>query len=269
MPTATTPTTTPLKPATNQSTPASLRTLYNRAARAFLHRDIHQTHSLLQHAFSLLLPPAIHDDSDSLAPHRRKWDILRITLETTLYSSNNHHDHPLPDSLQQILSLPSHSLLTTLHQRSLALFTPTPTNPSSAYLPSQVLITLVLSSMKLNCAAAGRTFIEDWLGKSPGGGGGEEYEKVLDIYCLHVLPRLEEWDYAFEFLQYENELAPQKRQVTRRLGLLGAGGAGAGEVVRRRLGLGGWGGGGVVGRIWGELVKAIGDTVRMGGGGLV
>lgn len=42
---------------------------------------------------------------------------------------------------------------------------------------------------------------------------------------------------------------------------------GAAEAVRRRLAAGQ--GQGVVSRIWGEVVTAIGDTVRMGGGGLV
>ena len=190
------------------TTATTLRTLYNRAARAFLHRDINECHQLTLHAFSL-----IHNDHDhdGLGTHRRKWDILRITLETTLYANT---DLPVPPDLQNTLSLPSHTLLNILHQRSLALFTPSQIlKPCSAYLPSQVLITLVLSSMKLDCPAVGRAMIEDWLGNrgvvdDPGG-----YEKVLDMYCLHVLPRLEESDYALEFLQYENELSAEKRLV--------------------------------------------------------
>jgi hypothetical protein len=43
---------------------------------------------------------------------------------------------------------------------------------------------------------------------------GEGYEKVLDMYCLHVLPRIEEWDYAREFLQYESELPQERRKVS-------------------------------------------------------
>ncbi|KIJ39797.1 hypothetical protein M422DRAFT_49502 [Sphaerobolus stellatus SS14] len=39
----------------------------------------------------------------------------------------------------------------------------------------------------------------------------EGYEKVLEVYCLHVLPRLDDWEYAREFLRYENELAEVKR----------------------------------------------------------
>lgn len=59
--------------------------------------------------------------------------------------------------------------------------------------------------------------IEDWLAKrgqfSEYNSDIEGYEKVLDIYCLHVLPRLEEWDYAKEFLQYESELPHGNRNV--------------------------------------------------------
>lgn len=53
----------------------------------------------------------------------------------------------------------------------------------------------------------------------------------------------------------------------RRLMGAGAGGAAAADVVRRRLAASqsqntiGW--------IWREVVRAVGDTVRMGGGGLV
>jgi hypothetical protein len=89
--------------------------------------------------------------------------------------------------------------------------------PSSAFLPSQVLITLVLSSIKLDCPVVGRLIVEDWLAKRGQEDGpqedGDGYEKVLDLYCSHVLPRLEEWDYAREFLHYESELPQEKRDV--------------------------------------------------------
>lgn len=59
--------------------------------------------------------------------------------------------------------------------------------------------------------------VEDWLAHrgqyDESGVDTDGYEKVLDIYCLHVLPRLEEWDYAKEFLEYEGELLPDKRNV--------------------------------------------------------
>ena len=41
----------------------------------------------------------------------------------------------------------------------------------------------------------------------------EGYEKVVDLFCLHVLPRLHDWEYAREFLEYESELPDQSRQV--------------------------------------------------------
>ena len=200
----------------NTTTAATLRSLYNRAARAFLHRDVVQTHSLLMSAFAIIQPPSSYV-SDSLATHRRKWDILRITLETTIYASPADND-VIPSSLRDNLMLSSHILINTLYERSLVLFTPTSQKTSSAFLPSQVLITLVLSSMKLDCPEVGRLIIEDWLGKrgqlDESAENGEGYEKVLDMYCLHVLPRLEEWDYAKEFLQYERELPQERRTVS-------------------------------------------------------
>lgn len=225
MPTATmtTPSKTTIIPL-NKSHPtaSTLRSLYNRAARAFLLRDVVQTHSLLISAFAILAPPTLATP-DALVAHRRKWDILRITLETTVYSSPPPETDKLPLELREILTMSPQLLLGKLHARSLALFTPTPTHtPTSAYLPSQVLITLVLSSMKLDCPEVGRGLIEDWLARRGQGeqvvgeeGEGDGYGKVLDMYCLHVLPRLEEWDYAREFLVYEGELPPHTREVSR------------------------------------------------------
>lgn len=46
------------------------------------------------------------------------------------------------------------------------------------------------------------------------------YAKVVDVYCLHVLPRLAEWDYAMEFLKYEVELPVERRTVCRQSLLL-------------------------------------------------
>ncbi|KIK99594.1 hypothetical protein PAXRUDRAFT_131787 [Paxillus rubicundulus Ve08.2h10] len=197
------------------STEATLQSLYNRAARAFLHRDVVLTTALVASAFAMLQPP-VALASDALDSHRRKWDILRITLESTVYSSPPDRE-TLPTTLREILLSSPQAFVTTSHARSLALFTPSslPRNPTSAFLPHQVLITLVASSIKVNCAILGREMTEDWLSNRgqydfvPS--TGEAYEKVLELYCLHVLPRLGEWDYAKEFLRYESELSLEKR----------------------------------------------------------
>ena len=208
------------------STATTLRSLYPRAARAFLQRDIALTHSLLSSAFSLIQPPAsLATQNDALASSRRKWDILRITFETTLFSSppSSHDPERLPPSLRANLMLSPESLIATLYHRSLQLFTPSDHahRTSSSFLPAQILVTLVLSSLKLESPETGRGMIEDWLAKH-----GQEvdvddlkgYAKVLELYCLHVLPRLQDWEYAEDFLTYERELLPDVRQV--RLSLL-------------------------------------------------
>jgi hypothetical protein len=41
------------------------------------------------------------------------------------------------------------------------------------------------------------------------------------------------------------------------------------DLVRRRLGTAGGSEGGVIGRAWGEVLRVVGDTVRMAGSGLV
>jgi len=118
------------------------------------------------------------------------------------------------------------SLLASLHTRSLKLFTPkiwdldgdgSQRCLSSRHLPSQVVVTLVLASMKLNTPEVGKGMVEDWLsGRDDPEAvieGGDGYEKIIELYCLHLLPRLEEWDLAVQFLQYEGELDAVKKQV--------------------------------------------------------
>ncbi|KAG6830866.1 hypothetical protein H0H92_014231 [Tricholoma furcatifolium] len=194
------------------TTLTTLRPLYNRAARAFLLRDIPLTHSLIESAFAQI--PTLDTLPDPLEDQRRKWDILRITLESTVYYSPPPQE-TLLGSLKEIQLQSPQTLLTTLHGRSLALFTPKwdPSHSNSMYLPTQVLITLIYSSLRLDTPDIGRTMVEDWLSKrdpsirgppSETSGGG--YGKVLELYCLEILPKLQQWEYAQEFLEYEGEL---------------------------------------------------------------
>ncbi|KAG2068769.1 hypothetical protein BDR04DRAFT_1102664 [Suillus decipiens] len=211
----------PHKPSSkgSSSTEATLQSLYNRAARAFLHRDIAITFTLLTAAFALL-PAPLSPPPDPLDIHRRKWDILRITLETTVFSSTP-DIAGLPQPLREFLLLSPQSFISKLYTRSLALFTPSSLyrKPSSAFLPHQVLIALVASSIKIDCPNVGREMTEDWLSKRgqydfvPS--TGEPYNKVLELYCLHVLPRLGEWEYVKEFLSYENELSSDRKRELR------------------------------------------------------
>ncbi|KAH8100976.1 hypothetical protein BXZ70DRAFT_892573 [Cristinia sonorae] len=222
---ATTSSTIPLKTAasvspSSSSTAATLRSLYPRAAKAFLHRDIVLTHSLLSSAFALISPPSLAAPEDSLSAHRRKWEVLRITFETTTYSSPPPSEDPeaLPSSLRANQMLSPQSLVAAFHERSLQLFTPTSPlhKPSSTFLPARILVTLGLASLKLGCPDIGRGITEDWLARRGQGTIADDhdgYTKVLDLYCLQILPRLEEWDYAGDFLQYERELPQQSRDV--------------------------------------------------------
>ncbi|KAG9121828.1 hypothetical protein FRC07_002054 [Ceratobasidium sp. 392] len=262
----------PLRPSARSRKPKSarseiitkLRTSYSNAARAFLHHRTDEAHILVEEAFEILNPPPSHQP-DQLSSHRRKWDILRITLETTLYTTpadgsvaaskrnkllqsmaqssvskftglnewsaprsparSTHHPLSSP-SIEEPSLLSPPSLLGTLHTRSSILFAPSSDRPSSRYLPAAVLVALVLASLKLDCPQVGRGMIEDWLANRDSLGPGvddegfgeakseerEGYEKVVEVYCLHVLPRLNEWDYAKDFLDSEMEMTPAKRQ---------------------------------------------------------
>ncbi len=201
------------------STVATLRSLYSRAAKAFLHRDFSLTYSLLTSAFTIITPPTYSPD-DEIATFRRKWDILRITVETTVYSlpSSPDKEDPLPPALRANQLLSPQSLVATLHARSLQLFTPSspPQKPLSVYLPHQVLTTLILSSIKLECYDTGRSIVEDWLARRTPEQSKEAhagYSKVIELYCLHILPKLDEWEYAQDFLTYERELTESAREV--------------------------------------------------------
>jgi hypothetical protein len=205
----------PTPPQRNAATATTLRPLYARAVRAFLHRDIVLTHSLLTSAFALITPPSTNIP-DPLSDHRRKWDVLRITLDVTVYTAPPADTAVIPAALRSNALLSAAALLATIHTRSVRLFTPVdgPTS-NPAFLPAQVLVTLALSSSKIGCPAAGRGIIEEWLAcRIPTAVSAEDgYDKVLEVYCLSILPALGEWSYAKQFLGYETELPAQSRQV--------------------------------------------------------
>ena len=122
------------------------------------------------------------------------------------------------------------ALATSIYFRYLDLFTPSneslsKTTLSAAYLPCQVLSTLVYCTLKIDAPDVSRLVIEDWLARRepyyslypP----EEGYEKALELYTLHILPKLEQWEYAKEFLEYERELISQRREVKLASNLLG------------------------------------------------
>lgn len=205
------------------STISTLRALYPRAAHALLQRDFALTQSLLESAFELLSPPVgVLSVPDALDMHRRKWEILRITLETSAFASppaskRSPADDVLPPSLRANLMLSAPGLITALHARSTRLFTPKQRSPKASFLPAQILVPLVLSSLKLHCPDVARSMIEDWLALretvESTRADSEGYERVVELFCLHVLPRIHEWEYAQEFLEYESELPDETREV--------------------------------------------------------
>ncbi|KAF8318481.1 hypothetical protein DL93DRAFT_394445 [Clavulina sp. PMI_390] len=218
----------------------NVKSLYAPAARAFVQRDVALTHTLMEAAFAILNahPIQLAAAQDSSVNLRRKWDVLRITLETTVYTSasptftpgSSSADAPispdkLPASLRSILSTSPPDLVDSLVQRSLTLWAPQGYASAPSFLPVSIISALAFAAIKLDCAPAGRSLIETWLAQrgevvanpdtliSPLVDiTAEGYEKILDVYCLQILPRLGEWDYAMEFLKYEPELPIDKRK---------------------------------------------------------
>ncbi|KIK67685.1 hypothetical protein GYMLUDRAFT_36417 [Collybiopsis luxurians FD-317 M1] len=232
----------------NSKRSRALDKIYNRAARAFLNRNLLLTHELLETGFK-----SLKTDSQNISI-LRKWDILRITFDTMLVASPPDQQTNTIPTLHDLLSKTSHNFVEDMYNRSLSLFRQA---DESVVLPSQVLSTLVYSSLKLDAPDVGRRMIEDWLagrgdaalssswmsssstssaeadyssldgydadnsvnGDSPGASiieGGDGYSKILELYCLQVLPKLEQWEYATEFLEYESELDAQVRDNLKR-----------------------------------------------------
>lgn len=207
------------------STISTLRSLYPRAARALIKRDYVLTQSLIESAFDLLPSPSeFRVEKDALDTHRRKWDILRITLEVSAFADppangkkGVNASEAIPHALRANFILSAPALITTLHKRSVRLFTPVPVNPKTAFLPAQILISLVYASLKVDCPEVGRGMIEDWLAQRETVettlADMEGYARVLELFCLNVLPQLHDLDYAKELLMYERELDAERRQV--------------------------------------------------------
>ncbi|KIP11072.1 hypothetical protein PHLGIDRAFT_125182 [Phlebiopsis gigantea 11061_1 CR5-6] len=203
--------------AAESSTAATLRALIPRATDAFVHRNFTLAQSLLTSAFALISPPASAAE-DELTPYRRKWDILRVSLEATVYASPPPLDdlEAFPETLRANQTVSPQAFVNSLYARSLQLFTPSTSsfNANSAYLPYQVVCTLANAGLKIGCSDISRSIIEDWLARRVPDASEESlkgYAKVLGVYCLDVLPRLEEWQYAEDFLQYERELSAKGR----------------------------------------------------------
>jgi hypothetical protein len=62
--------------------------------------------------------------------------------------------------------------------------------------------------------------IETWLGAAPSPLSQDEdpksmlqRSKITEIYVLHVLPRVEEWEYAREFAQMSPDIDDEQREV--------------------------------------------------------
>jgi hypothetical protein len=216
---------------------ATLRVLYDRAKHAFLQRDLLLANDLLTQAFLQLgPPPARHGeqsetDADSLDSQRRKWDILRITLHTTLYTSQASDPRLTSSSAPSVshftpASLPPYQFLQGLHSQSLGLFNPANTLTSIGKVPDQVVLLLVVSAVKLGEVQLAKEWVEDWLVRrdsssviSSNSTTGESatptsYERIVDVYILHVLPRLGLWDDATEFMRYESELSEGAKAVS-------------------------------------------------------
>ncbi|KAG9055683.1 hypothetical protein FS842_001490 [Serendipita sp. 407] len=212
------------------STKSTLRTLYEQAKLAFLQRNLALADKLVTQAFTLLAAPLSHGGvqseegeigqktADPLDSQRRKWDILRITLQTTVYTSQ-----PSEATLSPL------KFLHRLRSQSLKLFTPVGAVASISNVPDTVVLLLIVSALKLEEVNTAKDWVEEWLmSRNPqredtidpqinasdatNSPPMTSYERIIDIYVLHVLPRLDLWDDAVEFLRYESEMREEVKE---------------------------------------------------------
>ncbi|KAG8868046.1 hypothetical protein FRC20_004282 [Serendipita sp. 405] len=212
------------------STKSTLRTLYEQAKLAFLQRNLALADKLVTQAFTLLAAPLSHGGvqseegeigqktADPLDSQRRKWDILRITLQTTIYTSQ-----PSEATLSPL------KFLHRLRSQSLKLFTPVGAVASITNVPDTVVLLLIVSALKLEEVNTAKDWVEEWLmSRNPqredtidpqinasdatNSPPMTSYERIIDIYVLHVLPRLDLWDDAVEFLRYESEMREEVKE---------------------------------------------------------
>ncbi|KAJ3868954.1 hypothetical protein EV359DRAFT_70223 [Lentinula novae-zelandiae] len=222
----------------------ALDKVYHRAARAFLNRNVALTHQLLDTGFKSLEGAGLN------TTYLWKWDILRITFDTTLYTSPPSSSASHIPFMNEILSKSPQSFVEDMYTRSRNMFQQSENNATAA-LPAQILSTLVYSSLKVDAPDVGRRMIEDWLASrgdttdlslswtststsltdnsmsdgydADGSGNGDSpvdvglvkgsdgYAKILELYCLQVLPKLGQWEYAMGFMEYECELELEPR----------------------------------------------------------
>lgn len=225
----------------------ALDKVYHRAARAFLNRNVALTHQLLDTGFKSLEGAGLN------TTYLWKWDILRITFDTTLYTSPPSSSASHIPFMNEILSKSPQSFVEDMYTRSRNMFQQSENNATAA-LPAQILSTLVYSSLKVDAPDVGRRMIEDWLASrgdttdlslswtststsltdnsmsdgydADGSGNGDSpvdvglvkgsdgYAKILELYCLQVLPKLGQWEYAMGFMEYECELELEPRDVS-------------------------------------------------------
>ncbi|KAI0246991.1 hypothetical protein BJV78DRAFT_1285909 [Lactifluus subvellereus] len=144
-------------------------------------------------AFALITPPSTSTPSPTIAAF---WDVLRITLDVTVHTAPPADTAIIPAALRSSALLSGAALLATLHTRSVRFFAPADAASNPTFLPAQVLVTLALSSAKID---------------SPRGGGSSRSGARGVLSCLSILPALGEWTYARQFLGYETELPARAR----------------------------------------------------------
>ena len=178
-----------------------IETLYTRdvarETRPTAHRSHGRQHDFVPQRFTLVASLV-----DGLSSHRRKWDILRITLAITFYTSTPWKSLKRENSHQQL------SPTDFVHPQLLS--------PLAGSVPPQVIQHIVASALKFDVVTLAREFIEDWLTKRGQDASMEAttvYVRIIEVNSLHILTRLGAWEDAREFMRYKEELREEVKQV--------------------------------------------------------
>ena len=211
---------------------AALKDLYTPATRAFTEdRDFVKVQQNIDVALEILAQhPVPHAGPDDFATHRRKWDMLHVTLHTTVYlqpaanfRTTKLVSHKRFGELRQLIPA---ALVHRMHDRSVQLFTPHSDKPDTAYLPVQVVTNLVTAAVRLRCIDDGRAIAETWMRANgitdPSDEhtlavaqnlAGTELDKLAVSYVSWVLTPLADWQAAETFLRTNQVVSQSMRKV--------------------------------------------------------
>ncbi|CAG8503892.1 14250_t:CDS:2 [Acaulospora morrowiae] len=201
----------------NHITLQTLTSLYKETTQAFLLRNYDSAYSLCMSSISKLaeFPPVTVSPSTKII-QIKIW-CLYINLIAALLAEKPPiatKDH----EIKRLLERPSEKICEEVYTKIVT----TGFNNEDGEIPGEIIIACTLLCLHQNCPKFACQVIEDWycsLPKSTIVHLNQDdsmlkcYEKVVQLYVLHVLPKLKEWDKASSFLAVDQIIDKEHKKV--------------------------------------------------------